>query len=111
MGVSSPWILKIEKRKAHYSLAAIKTTFALPAKLNRTFSAVHGAETLGMDDADVIAVLQGLTNADFHKSMTSYVEVTIWQDVYKPIKDGKRLYVKFTLNAQRDLILISFKEA
>ncbi len=100
-----------EKRKPHYPLAAIKTAFASPASLNRTFSALEGADTLGMDDTDVIAVVQDLTNADFYKSMTSYAEATIWQDVYKPSKDGKRLYVKFTQNAQRDLLLISFKEA
>lgn len=99
------------KRKTHYPLATIKTAFALPASLNRTLSAVEGAEALDMDDADVVAVVQGLTESNFDKSMTSYADATVWQDVYKPSKDGKRLYVKFTLNARKELLLISFKEA
>jgi hypothetical protein len=43
--------------------------------------------------------------------MTSVGDHRIWQDVYKPIVAGRELYVKFTLDAQRALLLISFKEA
>jgi hypothetical protein len=32
------------------------------------------------------------------------------QDVYKPLVDGRELYVKFTLDGQGGLLLISFKE-
>ena len=35
----------------------------------------------------------------------------IWQDVYRPKAGGTELYVKVTLDAQRALFLISFKEA
>ncbi len=100
-----------EKRTPHYPLAAIKGAFASPARLDRTLSAVEGAEGLRMDDADVVAVIQDLSSADFDKSMTSHADPTIWQDVYKPLDGRTRLYVKFTLNARRDFLLISFKEA
>jgi len=64
-----------------------------------------------MDDNEVVAIIQALTLADFEKSMTSTADHRIWQDVYKPRAGGRTLYVKFTLDAQQALFLISFKEA
>jgi motility quorum-sensing regulator/GCU-specific mRNA interferase toxin len=64
-----------------------------------------------MDDVAVVAVIQRLTTSDFDKSMTSMVDHRIWQDVYKPKVGSQTLYVKFTLDAQKALLLISFKEA
>jgi motility quorum-sensing regulator/GCU-specific mRNA interferase toxin len=99
-----------EKRKPHYRLADIKAAFANPATLNRTTSSKLGAAALSMSDGDVVAVVQGLRPADFDKAMTSYADHTVWQDVYKPAVAGRALYVKFTLDAQEALMLISFKE-
>jgi hypothetical protein len=42
--------------------------------------------------------------------MPSDLNPTIWQDVYKPVIKARELYVKFTLDAQGQLLLISFKE-
>jgi motility quorum-sensing regulator/GCU-specific mRNA interferase toxin len=42
--------------------------------------------------------------------MPSDINPAIWQDVYRPIVEGRELYVKFTLDAQGELLLISFKE-
>ena len=64
-----------------------------------------------MDDSEVVAVIQALTLSDFDKSMTSMADHRIWQDVYKPARDGRALYVKFTVDARQALFLISFKEA
>ena len=64
-----------------------------------------------MNDTDVVAVVQGLTISDFDKSMTSYADHRIWQDVYRPVVGGDELYVKFTLDAQGAYVLISFKKA
>lgn len=100
-----------EKRKAHYPLDAVKADFADPAKLNRSFVSRQGADDLDMDDAAVVAVIQGLAVADLDKSMTSHLDHTIWQDVYKPTVDRTELYVKFTVDAQGQYFLISFKEA
>lgn len=101
----------MEKRKPHYDLDRIKAAFADTASLNRTFSSKQGADELEMDDEDVVAVIQALSNVDFDKSMTSVSDHRIWQDVYKPKVSGRTLYVKFTLDARQDLLLISFKEA
>lgn len=70
---------------------------------------MQGAETLGMDDQAVADAITALTPRDLDKSMTSIADHTNWQDVYKPKFRGWNLYVKFTLDAQGQLLLISFK--
>jgi len=100
----------MEKRKPHYWLDAIKTAFGDPDRLNRTVGAADGADDLEMDNTDVVAVIQALTNADFDKSMTSNRDHAVWQDVYKPTAGKRTVYVKFTLDHQKEFLLISFKE-
>jgi motility quorum-sensing regulator/GCU-specific mRNA interferase toxin len=101
----------MEKLKPHYLLADIKAAFADPTTLNRSFVSKQGSDDLGMDDAAVVAVIQALVGSDFEKSMTSYANTQVWQDVYRPSAGGKKLYVKFTLDARNNFFLISFKEA
>jgi motility quorum-sensing regulator/GCU-specific mRNA interferase toxin len=101
----------MEKRKPHFDLVDIKAAFSNPAMLNRSFVSKQGAVALSIDDATVVATIQTLTAMDFDKSMTSHTDHRIWQDVYRPQIDGTALYVKFTLDAQQALFLISFKEA
>jgi motility quorum-sensing regulator/GCU-specific mRNA interferase toxin len=100
----------MEKRRPHYSLDAIRAAFADAEKLNRTVTAEEGAADLGMDDLDVVAVIQALSHADFDKSMTSIADHTVWQDVYKPTVAERTVYVKFTLDDHKEYLLISFKE-
>ena len=40
----------MEKRRPHYALAAIKTAFADPAGLNRSFVSKQGADDLDLDE-------------------------------------------------------------
>ena len=101
----------MEKRKPHYALETIKAAFADAASLNRSFVSRQGADELDMDDAAVVAVIQGLSAGDFDKSMTSMADHRVWQDVYKPSVGRRTIYVKFTLDAQQAPFLISFKEA
>ncbi|MDX2143918.1 MAG: type II toxin-antitoxin system MqsR family toxin [Rhodospirillaceae bacterium] len=101
----------MEKRKPHYPLAEIKAAFADPATLNRSYVSKMGADALGLDDDGVVAVIQALTRKDFDKSMTSNVDHRVWQDVYRPLFEGRQLYVKFTVDARNACYLISFKEA
>jgi motility quorum-sensing regulator / GCU-specific mRNA interferase toxin len=101
----------MEKRTPHYSLNAIKAAFADPHCLNRTVSAEEGACDLEMNETEVVAVIQALSRTDFDKSMTSIADYKVWQDVYKPIVAQRTVYVKFTLDNQKEFLLISFKEA
>ena len=101
----------MEKRKPHYLLRDIKAAFADPAKLNRSFASKQGADALKMDDQAVVTAIHALTTADFDKSMTSYANPQVWQDVYRPMVGKTELYAKFTLDSMKALLLISFKEA
>ena len=42
--------------------------------------------------------------------MTSELDPSVWQDVYKPIVAGRELYVKFTVDTRSELLPISFKD-
>ena len=65
---------------------------------------------LGFTDQDVVDAIQALAHADFFKSMAPYTSGFVsWQDVYKPCFRSVHLYIKFQINAKRELIL-SFKE-
>jgi motility quorum-sensing regulator / GCU-specific mRNA interferase toxin len=97
-------------RRPHYPLKTIKAAFADATRMNRTMSAAHGGEDLGMDEQPVVDVIAGLTARDFDKSMPSDINPAIWQDVYKPAIEGRGLYVKFTLDMRGELLLIGFKE-
>ena len=101
----------MEKRRPHYLLRDIKVAFADPTKLNRSFASKQGADDLGMDDQAVVAAIQAWTTIDFDKSMTSFADSRVWQDVYRPTVGKTALYVKFTLDSMKALLLISFKEA
>ncbi len=98
------------RRQPHYPLKDVKAAFANPSRMNRTMTAAEGAEELGLDEQAVVGVIAALSPHDFDKSMPSDVNPAIWQDVYKPIVEDRELYVKFTLDARGELLLISFKE-
>ena len=97
-------------RQPRYPLKAVKAAFADASRLNRTMTAADGAEDLSMDEQAVADVIAGLAIRDFDKSMPSDIDPAIWQDVYKPVVEGRELYVKFTLDTRGELLLISFKE-
>jgi motility quorum-sensing regulator/GCU-specific mRNA interferase toxin len=98
------------RRQPHYKLNAIKAAFPEPARINRTMAAANGAEDMDMDEQAVVDIITSLSPRDFDKSMPSDLDPSVWQDVYKPVVKGRELYMKFTLDARGELLLISFKE-
>ncbi|MCL6336372.1 type II toxin-antitoxin system MqsR family toxin [Pectobacterium carotovorum subsp. carotovorum] len=97
----------MEKRSPHTRLHVLQAMVAA-GKVIATKSAVTAAADLGIDREGMHAVIAGLTIKDFHKSMTTYNDHTVWQDVYLPIVDGVKLYVKVTVID--DVLIVSFKE-
>ena len=73
-------------------------------------SALLGAAALGFGRAEIHEAIDGMTAAHFYKSMTSYHNHRIWQDVYHVPYKGLLLYVKFTQGTITDFSLLSFKE-
>ena len=101
----------MEKRRAHHNLEGIKAQFSDPDLLsNITVSARNDARTLGFSDEDIVLVIQNLTPSNLYKSMTSYHDHTLWQDVYLPAYRNVDLYVKFTTGEDGSYWLLSFKE-
>jgi motility quorum-sensing regulator/GCU-specific mRNA interferase toxin len=99
-----------DKRKPTYDLEAFKAAFSSPANLRATWTAIRSAAVLGYGAAEIVATIQTMERVHFYKSMTSYADHRIWQDVYHvPSSDGL-LYVKFTADVVTEFLLLSFKE-
>ena len=73
-----------------------------------TNSARLGASALGLDFAEMLAVLMALTPGDFYKSMTTHADHTVWQDVYRPATNVGDVYLKLTVID--NVLIVSFKE-
>ena len=66
---------------------------------------MRSAAALGFGRAEIAATIQTMERQHFYKSMTSYADHRVWQDVYFVPSEVGTLYVKFTAN-----LLLSFKE-
>ncbi|MFZ4539238.1 type II toxin-antitoxin system MqsR family toxin [Propionivibrio sp.] len=86
----------MEKQTPHCKLSVIKALIAA-GKVRTTQAARAGANELGFDFSDVLAVVVALTPADFHKSMTTHADHTVWQDVYRPRTQAGDVYLKLTV--------------
>ena len=73
-------------------------------------SAVRSAAAIGFGRADIVATIQIMQRRHFYKSMTSYGDHRVWQDVYHVPSEAGTLYVKFTADAVTEFLLLSFKE-
>ena len=75
-----------------------------------TKTAQRTALELEFDEDDVRRIVSTMERKHFYKSMTSYANHKIWQDVYH-VPCGKLiLYIKFTQNIISEFTLLSFKE-
>jgi motility quorum-sensing regulator/GCU-specific mRNA interferase toxin len=79
-------------------------------QVRATATAFSGARELGINDlAGMYAVVMSLTTANFYKSMTTYADHRIWQDVYRSkTTGGDEVYLKLTVID--DVLIVSFKE-
>ena len=100
----------MDKRKPTYDLKAFKAAFANVGKLNVTGTALRTAASLGFGRAEIVATIQTMERPQFYKSMTSYADHRIWQDVYHVPTPVGVMYVKFTADAVTEFLLLSFKE-
>ena len=97
----------MEKRTPHCKLSVVKALVEA-GKVRATQSARLGATQLGLELSDMLAVVLALAPADFYKSMTTYADHTVWQDVYRPSTYAGDVYLKLTVID--DLLIVSFKE-
>ncbi len=97
----------MEKRSPHYKLSHVKSLIEA-GKVRPTHTARTTAALLGFDFKGMIAVVASLTIKDFYKSMTTYADHRIWQDVYHPRTSAGSIYLKLTVT--EDVLIVSFKE-
>jgi motility quorum-sensing regulator/GCU-specific mRNA interferase toxin len=97
----------MEKRTPHCKLYRVKELVEA-GKVRTTQTARVGAVALGLSYSDMLAVVLALNPADFYKSMTTYADHTIWQDVYRPKTRAGDVYLKLTVID--DVLIVSFKE-
>ena len=100
----------LEKRRPTYDLEAIKAAFDRPEKLRATTTAIRSARALGFTPTDIVAAIQSIARSHFYKSMPSYGDHRVWQDVYHAPHENLVLYVKFTADHIAEFTLLSFKE-
>jgi motility quorum-sensing regulator/GCU-specific mRNA interferase toxin len=96
-----------EKRKPTYDIEAFK---AAAQRIRITLAATRTAAALGFGRAEIAGIIQTMQRTQFYKSMTSYEDHRVWQDVYHVPSEAGTLYVKFTADAVTEFVLLSFKE-
>ncbi|WP_273772469.1 type II toxin-antitoxin system MqsR family toxin [Brucella intermedia] len=85
----------MEKQRPTYDLTAIKTALSSVDTLTMTSSALRDASALGFDRAGVVETIAGIERSMFYKSMTTFADHRVWQDVYHFPAREMTLYVKF----------------
>lgn len=64
---------------------------------------------MGLTTFEMLQVIAGLSRRDFYKSMTTYADHRVWQDVYHASVPGGRVaYIKLT--QVNDRPVVQFKE-
>jgi motility quorum-sensing regulator/GCU-specific mRNA interferase toxin len=99
-----------EKKKPTDALEAFKAAFAGPDQRRATGMAIKGAAALGVGRAEIVDMIQTMQRPHFYKSMNSFGDHRLWQDVYHVPSAAGLLYVKFTADAVTEFVLLSFEE-
>lgn len=87
----------MEKKKAHYSLQQVKDYLRTKGIGAFTLTARRNGFEMGLTQAEMINVVLSLSGSCFYKSMASYHDATLWQDVYHaPTSGGRTAYIKIT---------------
>ncbi|MBO4401070.1 MAG: type II toxin-antitoxin system MqsR family toxin [Selenomonadaceae bacterium] len=95
----------MEKFNPTYNLEEFKRS-----NFDITRTAQKTAHDLGFYEKDIRKIVSTMELEHFYKSMTSYANSKIWQDVYHVPCGNLILYVKFTQNVISEFTLLSFKE-
>jgi motility quorum-sensing regulator / GCU-specific mRNA interferase toxin len=99
----------MKKRRPHHALEQVHLLTNDPKKIQFTRSALDGGIDLGLDLQMMRSIVMGLRMSDFYKSMTAHASSKVWQDVYRPHFRGTSLYLKLTVTAEDELLIVSFK--
>ena len=99
----------MEKRTPHYDLARIQAQVARLGAAAFTKTALDGGREMELTTAEMLGVIASLSRRNFYKSMTTYADHRVWQDVYHAATPAKKdAYIKITLRDEAPVI--QFKE-
>lgn len=96
-----------KRTRPHYPIPTVVDLLA-KGDYRVTRTAMEGASRLGLDLDDIVQIVSGLTIKNFYKSMTTYADNSIWQDVYHVDNAAGEIYLKITVCDH--LLVVSFKE-
>lgn len=99
-----------EKRTSHYDLQELKQLIKKENTREITRTCIKTANELGFSKTEIVDAILSLNNSDFYKSMTTYGNPKIWQDVYRTCIRELNLYIKIQKSFTDKCIVISFKE-
>lgn len=99
----------MEKRVAHHDLSTVIVVVRQSGAAAFTKTALDGGRQMGLTLAEMVEAVCSLTRRDFLKSMTTYADSKVWQDVYHAQTPAGKAYVKITLRASGAPV-IQFKE-
>lgn len=101
----------MEKYTPHYDLALIKADVRRLGKQAFTKTARNCGEKLDLSITQMQEVVYKLTDKMLFKSMTSYGDHRVWQDVYHIHSHGLEIYIKVTYRTDGKPPVFSFKES
>ncbi|MCU7247645.1 type II toxin-antitoxin system MqsR family toxin [Pseudomonas koreensis] len=100
----------MEKNTPHYNLAVIKEDVRRLGRKAFTKTAEKAGEELGFSIKEMQEVVFQLHSTMLYKSMTTYNDHRVWQDVYYVHSQGLEIYIKVTYRPAGGPPVISFKE-
>lgn len=99
----------MEKYTPLYDLAVIKADVRRLGAKAFTRAAKEAGKQLDLDISEMQAVVFKLQNRMLYKSMTTYADHRVWQDVYHIHSHGLEIYIKVTYCSGSNPPVISFK--
>ena len=100
----------MEKYTPHYDLAVIKADVRRLGEKAFTSTAKKTGRALGFEIHEMQEVIFQLQTRMLYKSMTTYADHRIWQDVYHISSRDMEIYIKVTYRSDGIPPVISFKE-
>jgi motility quorum-sensing regulator/GCU-specific mRNA interferase toxin len=100
----------MEKNTPHYNLAVIKEDVRRLGRKAFTKTAEKTGLELGFNVRERQEMVFQLQNRMLYKSMTTYDDHQVWQDVYHINSQDLEIYIKVTYRPAGGPPVISFKE-
>ena len=71
---------------------------------------MRDATALSFDRGGIVQTINSIESVMFYKSMTTFADHRLWQDVYHVPSRGLTLYIKFQGHIVTEFSVVSFKE-